>query len=70
VTVFCTSMRTQPVSVGVVQGSPSTVVNVSLFALLEGASFISMSLSRISPVELREVVVVVAMMPSPCSQQS
>jgi len=70
VTVFCTSIRTQPVSPDLVQGSPSTVVNVSLFALLEGASFISMSLSRISPVELFEVVVVVAMIPSPCSQQS
>jgi len=42
VTVFCTSMRTQPVSVGVVQGSPSTVVNVNLLPVLEGASFSSM----------------------------
>jgi len=66
-------MRTQPVSSGVVQGRPSTVVNVNLLPVLDGASFSSMSVSRISPVRLLAVVVVVAITPSPCnvsSQQS
>jgi hypothetical protein len=70
VTVFCTSMRTQPVSPGAVQGSPSTVVKVNFVPVAGGASFNSMSLSRISPVLRIDVVVVVAMTPSPCSQQS
>ena len=66
-------MRTQPVSSGVVHGGPSTVVNVNLLPVLEGASFSSMSVSRISPVRLLAVVVVVAITLSPCkplSQQS
>jgi len=72
VTVFCTSIRTQPVSPGVVQGRPSTVVKVNFVPLAGGESFSSMSLSRISPVCRIVVVVVVAMteVPWTSSQQS
>jgi len=72
VTVFCTSIRTQPVCSGVVQGRPSTAVKVNFVPLAAGASFSSMSLSKISPLNLFEVVVVVAITASPwtSSQQS
>jgi len=63
VTVFWTSMRMQFVSPGEVQGSPSTVVKAN-------ASFSSMSVSKISPVDRLVVVVVVAIAPGPLSQQS
>src|SRR5438094_5703720 len=65
VTVFCTSKATHPEKGppdG--QGGPSAVVNAN------PASFISMSASRISPVEVRAVVVVVAMAIESPSQQS
>src|SRR5437868_13486378 len=60
------------VSIGVVHGKPSTVVNVNLLLVLDGASFSSMSVSRIRPVRLSAVVVVVAITPLPLlsSQQS
>jgi hypothetical protein len=65
VTVFCTSIRTQPVCPGVVQGRPSTVVKVNFVPVAGGESFSSMSLSRISPVNRFVVVVVVAITPLP-----
>src|SRR5437868_12350411 len=46
------------VSIGVVHGKPSTVVNVNLLLVLDGASFSSMSVSRIRPDRLSAVVVV------------
>src|SRR3954463_14339729 len=70
VTVFCTSMRTQPVSPGEVQGRLVTVVKVKRLPFEAGESFSSMSVSKISPVERLVVVVVVAITPSPFSQQS
>jgi len=65
VTVFCTSIRTQPVWPGVVQGRPSTVVKVNFVPVAGCESFSSMSLSRTSPVSRFVVVVVVAITPLP-----
>jgi len=65
VTVFCTSIQTQPVWPAVVQGRPSTVVKVNFVPVGGGESFSSMSLSRISPVSRLLVVVVDAITPLP-----
>jgi len=70
VTVFWMSMRTQPVWLGAVQTGLSTAVKMNLVPLSAGESLSSMSLSLIWPVLRFEVVVVVAMTPSPLSQQS
>src|SRR5256885_14190115 len=71
VTVFCTSMETQfTIGPPAGQGSASTVVKVNLLLLAAGASLISMSASKICPVDALKVVTVVAMMAPPRSQQS
>ena len=70
VMVFWTSMRTQPVSLGVVQAGPSLAVKTSLLPLASAASLNSVSVSVIWPVKRLEVVVVVAITPAPWSQQS
>jgi len=71
VMVFWMSKRTQPVWLGSLQGEPSTAVKMNRAERSEwGASFNSVSLSWIWPVKRFEVVVVVAMAPSPWSQQS
>src|SRR5207245_3648856 len=65
VTVFCTSYATQPTRVPPgAHGGPSAVVKV------KAGSLSSMSASRISPVEVAAVVVVVAMALESPSQQS
>jgi len=58
-------MSMQPVPDAVGQGRTSTTLKVNFVAALEGASFSSMSVSRIWPVRRLAVVVVVAMTPSP-----
>jgi hypothetical protein len=71
VTVFCTSMSTQLVSEGLWHIGPlSTAVKRKAAPVDFGASFISMSVSTISPVDVFVVVVVEAITPSPWSQQS
>src|SRR3954451_7361349 len=64
VMVFCTSMETQ-LTMGAPggQGGASAVVKVNLLPSAFGALLISMSASRICPVETRNVVSVVAMVP-------
>jgi len=71
VIVFCTSIETQ-FTTGPPggQGGASTVVKVNLLLLAAGASLISMSASKICPVDALKVVTVVAMMAPPRSQQS
>src|SRR5437660_120972 len=65
VTVFCTSYATQPTRVPPgAQGGPSAVVKSN------AGSLSSMSASRISPVEVTDVVVVVAIALDSPSQQS
>src|SRR3954464_3348127 len=68
--VFCTSIWTQPVSPGEVQGSPSTAVKVNFVPSAAGESFSSISASRIDPVTPLEVVVVDAITSASRSQQS
>src|SRR5438105_9820730 len=71
VTVFCTSIETQfTIGPPAGHGGASTVVKVNLLPLSGGASLISMSASKICPVDAVKVVTVVAMMAPPRSQQS
>src|SRR3954451_11938130 len=73
VMVFCTSIETQ-LTMGAPGGhcGASAVVKVNLLPAPFGALLISMSASRICPVETRNVVSVVAMVPNsrPLGQQS